>query len=315
MNMWEYTGQNTIAENTIPKKEYPVTVSFTDLSSPYKTTAWQFHEEMEITIIHRGSLQVMTETGIRTLSEGQGVIFNQNTIHRFLPMESAECSYYCIHFNPVFLFSYDLPITTLKYLKPVLKNPSLSVIYLDKGSAWEEAVLQLIHDLITVNLSKEEGYELISRGYLYHFWHLLFQKMNMLPSQPVQKTSSPDMKRLRAAITYIEEHYAENISLDNIAASVHISKSECCRCFKRNLHLTPFEYLLKYRIFVATREMIQEPNQKSISDLALSVGFNTPSYFNKVFKKFINCTPSEYKALVKKAETDGTVTSLRPYEF
>lgn len=60
--------------------------------------------------------------------------------------------------------------------------------------------------------------------------------------------------------------------------------------------MTPFEYLMKYRIFEATKKMMEHPDEPtSIADLALSVGFNNTSYFNKLFKKFLGCTPTYYR--------------------
>ena len=73
-------------------------------------------------------------------------------------------------------------------------------------------------------------------------------------------------------------------------------ESECCRCFARTLQMTPFEYLMKYRILEATKKMIETiKNPMSIADIALSVGFNNVSYFNKLFKKFLGCTPTYYR--------------------
>ena len=109
---------------------------------------------------------------------------------------------------------------------------------------------------------------------------------------------------IRRAINYIREHYSENITLDDLAASIHLSKSECCRCFKRTLQLTPFEYLMKYRIFRAASILqMNVPAPRSMSALAFSVGFNNASYFNKVFKQYLHCTPSEYKRKIKNNPT------------
>ena len=86
----------------------------------------------------------------------------------------------------------------------------------------------------------------------------------------------------------------EAVTLDDIANSIMVSKSECCRCFKRTLGITPFEYLMKYRIQESAKRIQRRP-QDSISEIAGSVGFNNTSYFNKIFKKYMECTPSEYR--------------------
>ena len=105
-----------------------------------------------------------------------------------------------------------------------------------------------------------------------------------------------DEARAKEAIRYIEEHYANPISLDDIAASIHVSKSECCRCIRRCMKMTPFEYLMKYRIFVAAGILCDDDSDESIATLASRVGFNSSSYFNKLFRKYLKCTPTQYKA-------------------
>ena len=116
----------------------------------------------------------------------------------------------------------------------------------------------------------------------------------------VSATTSLDEVRVKDIILFIEEHYRESLTLDDLAGAIHISKSECCRCFKRTLQVTPVEYLIKYRIFQAAILLQQGlPSMQTISDLAFYVGFNNASYFNKVFKQYLNCTPSEYRLKVK----------------
>lgn len=106
-------------------------------------------------------------------------------------------------------------------------------------------------------------------------------------------SASNDDERVKMAMQYIQTHYADNIDLDSIARAANISKSECCRSFKRILKVTPFEYLMEYRISKAAELLLK--NKDSISNISLDVGFNGISYFGKVFKKYRNCSPSEYR--------------------
>ena len=130
----------------------------------------------------------------------------------------------------------------------------------------------------------------------FPYAHVLPGKAADIPAYDPQVVL--DESRTKAAITYIMEHYEEPITLQDIADSIHISKSECCRCFKRCLQLTPFDYLLKYRIYSAVDLLAQDSSTLSISDIALKVGFNSSSYFNKLFKKYIGYTPSAYKKIL-----------------
>lgn len=87
--------------------------------------------------------------------------------------------------------------------------------------------------------------------------------------------------------------------------------------FQAGLDVTPFEFLMRYRIFEAARRIQQasDSDRMSFSDLAYTTGFNTPSYFNKIFRKYMNCTPSEYRrkcspTAFAEAVSDSTDTTL-----
>ena len=242
------------------------------------------------------------------LKAGQGVLINQDTMHSIKPVDpDANCSLYSTVFHPSFLFSYGNTVMSGKYLTPVLSSPVFRYMILDESEPVAEKVLNLINSVIAVNMTKKYGFELVTKSYLCQFWVLLLE--NVIP-QNVKKSKtaslSQDEIRVKDAIRYIEEHYADHIALEDLADAISISKSECCRCFRRTLQLTPIEYLMKYRIFKAAN-MIQsdDPAARSISDLAFAVGFNNASYFNKVFKQFLKCTPSEYRRNLKKDPTSS----------
>jgi AraC-like DNA-binding protein len=160
-------------------------------------------------------------------------------------------------------------------------------------------MLECINGVIANNLVKNFGYELSTKAKLCDFWISLLGVVfpdTEASSRKVSGAIPLDESRARDLISCIEDHYSEKITLDELAASVHISKSECCRCFKRALNVTPIEYLMKYRIYMAANLIRnKDPKASSFSDLAYHVGFNNASYFNKVFKQYLNCTPSAYK--------------------
>ena len=168
---------------------------------------------------------------------------------------------------------------------------------LEESDSVGAQILDTVNSVIAVNMTKKYGYELVTKSYLCQLWGILLQ--NVVPQNAEKHKAgklSLDEVRVKEAILYIEEHYSEHITLDQLADSIHTSKSECCRCFKRTLQLTPIEYLMKYRIFKAANMIyIDDPASHSISNLAFSVGFNNASYFNKVFKQYLKCTPKEYR--------------------
>ena len=303
----ENTDANLYTDNAIKGNEisYPVHVQFIDLHKMYmQRIRWHWHPAIEVLLAAKGKLVLVTDNKETCLEEGQGIFINQNVMHSVQPVDvEADCSLYSTMFDPAFLFGYGNTTITGKYLSPVLNSSSLKTLFLDSRDAVSGKLLDNIHSVISVNTDREYGYELITKSLLCQFWvHLLELLIPHTAPGGQPHSLSLDEIRVKDAILYIESHYSEQITLEQIASSVHISKSECCRCFKRVLQFTPIEYLMRYRILKAAT-MIQDndPAYRNISDLAFNVGFNNVSYFNKVFKQYVKSTPSEYKKNLKNA--------------
>lgn len=294
-----------VAETT--EVGYPVKIYFIDLSKMYMNQIrWQWHPEIEVIIINHGEALFLTDDKQIRLQAGQGMLINQNTMHAIYPADTnANCSMYSLVFHPSFLFGFGNTTMSSKFLTPILSSPLFKTMLLDEDDPLQEKLMDTINSVIAVNLAKKYGYELVTKSYLCQFWLLLLEHFVPQNLQSTKQNSlSMDESRVKDAILYIEKHYAEHITLEDLANSIHISKSECCRCFKRTLQVTPIEYLMKYRIFkAASKIQSNDPVSRSISQLAFSVGFNNASYFNKVFRQYLNCTPSEYKKSIKKDPT------------
>lgn len=100
------------------------------------------------------------------------------------------------------------------------------------------------------------------------------------------------------ACRYINENYAQALSIDKIAEYLSLNKHYLIRVFKRELNITPNNYILRTRLFYA-KHLLTETNN-SVTNIAFSVGFNTPSYFIKCFKEYYRQTPNSYRNSVKK---------------
>lgn len=276
--------------------DYPVNVSYLDLSKSYMNRIrWHWHEEMEVLIINNGFAEVSTDDASYPLKPGQGIIINQNVMHAIRSMDEKSCTFYSLVFHPDFLFGHKSSYLQTQFLLPIQNFHLFKILVLNESNSWHERMLDAINDTIAANVTKQFGYEIATKGYLCRFWSELIARLPKLDTAPPPHVSL-DEQRVKQAMLFIRKHHADSISLEEIADSIHISKSECCRCFSRTLQMTPFEYLMKYRIFEAAKKMIEHSdNPISVADIALSVGFNNTSYFNKLFKKFMGCTPTYYR--------------------
>jgi len=98
---------------------------------------------------------------------------------------------------------------------------------------------------------------------------------------------------VKRALAYLHQNYARPLSRWEIARAIGVSENYLSEIFRRELGLSPWEYLSRYRIRQA-REILRRTND-SITSVALQVGFTDPAYFSRVFRKETGLSPSAYR--------------------
>ncbi len=106
---------------------------------------------------------------------------------------------------------------------------------------------------------------------------------------------SPAIAKIMPAVRYAEENLSKDITLDDICRFMRIDKTYFCRLFKSATSGKFIDYVNFLRIHKAEEMLIG--TDKTVSEIAYECGFSTMQYFNRIFKKKNNCTPSEYKSL------------------
>ena len=150
-------------------------------------------------------------------------------------------------------------------------------------------ILYVLAKLAELEYHKTEYYIYEVLCLLSQLW-LAVCKNVQLPTKAIDTVLEVRMQKL---LQYINEHYGEDLSLDKLAASANISKSECLRCFKKSVQITPYKYLTEYRLSKAA-ELLKNTDAP-IGNIADSVGFRQVSHFGKCFKEKTGLSPRDYR--------------------
>ncbi|GAP15780.1 transcriptional regulator [Longilinea arvoryzae] len=108
-----------------------------------------------------------------------------------------------------------------------------------------------------------------------------------------RRLSGEAQRLVRKAMAYIHEHSAESISRPEIAQHVSISEDHLTFCFRQELGTTPIEYLQRYRVQQA--RLLLKNTERSISEIALDVGFSDSGYFSRIFRRISGMSPETFR--------------------
>lgn len=247
--------------------EYPYVCHHVDLNKT--TIPWHWHEALEFCYIHSGSIKVSTAGQTQVFGMGQGFFINSNVLTAMT--EGADCVIDSHLFHPVFLGGHFKSVFETKYLDPVTQNRNLDLLPLRGETGTQRQLLQKLRQLSF--LKKQENVEFQTRNLLSEIWLLLLEE---LQNTQLKGTSVKNQDRILTMMAYIQENYAQKLSLQDIANAGAVSTRECLRCFQASIRQSPIEYLLEYRVQAATK-LLEKPSFLSRRSLCKPAGAAVPT--------------------------------------
>lgn len=268
--------------------------------------AWHWHEELEMIYIAEGQMRIKVPSRSYLLSQGDCIVFNSNVLHYCAAVGS--CNLHSLVFNPALVFGDRESVFAKDYIQPLTACRAFSALYLEgspgsvRASLAETsgAVAKMPDSAISgfrrafaAMRQEGPGYEFMVREGLTAVCLVLWETFRADLNAKIIPESQ-DNVRVKKMLEYIHSRFADSITLADIAGAADIGERECLRCFRKTIQLSPIQYLLKYRIMQGADLLLSRP-QAGIAEIATLTGFDSPSHFAKLFKRFYNCTPREYR--------------------
>ena len=252
---------------------------------------WHWHATLEVNVCISGVLRTCTQRGEYIVRPGDAVFVNANVLHRNEAYEAAPGVRTQTHmFDRSLVAAAELP--QRRYVAPVVECTLLDALPLLRENAEHRVVLEALDRAFAAAGEEKDGYELEICGLLNRAWQGIYALA--LPvigaRQPLPRMETARLKRM---LGFIRDHFAEDISPADIAASAGVCERECFRCFKQELGTTPLATLTDFRLRRAA-ELLRETD-RSVSDIAAACGFANSSYFGKVFRSRMNLSPLAYR--------------------
>lgn len=246
-----------------------------------------WHEEIQFIVIVQGQAIFQVNEEKIVVQKGEGLFINSGCLHMAKDKGQSGCIYICLNVLPKFILPHELYAT---YIVPYIQATNLSYIFIDNSEQWGRNIVEGIMNVKELTEHKPQHFDFDLIMQLLFIWKNLI--MNGFEPQYVQ-TEMVKSQRIKQMLSWIHLHYAEKINLEDIAKAGHLSRSECCRYFKRILNTTPLNYVMDYRIQKSLR--LLQNTEVNVTEVAYQVGFNSTSYFIEKFRKTMNMTPLVYK--------------------
>ncbi|MEG0779462.1 MAG: response regulator [Oscillospiraceae bacterium] len=216
---------------------------------------------------------------------------------------------------------FENPLEALAFLRDNPADVLITDVRMPQLSGLEliRALRQTLPDLKIVILSGYREFSYAQQAIAMGVSHYLTKPTNptellevLHGLQAPEKSDGKDGPQIsnltvKAALSYIEQHYASRITLGDMAAALYVTPQYLCRLFKKHTAQNLSEYLTEYRMERA-KQHLMDPRCK-ISEVASLVGFNDPGYFSSTFKRLYGVTPLEYRNGITEADQSSTGTA------
>lgn len=266
------------------KKPRLLTVSIEDEAHTHLLRALHTHDDrVEILLIRKGCGRHTVDGNLYQTRAGDIIIYNAHALHdedsaKEEGMEILSCSV-----ADVKLFGLQLNC--------LISNSWCPVIQDGYYSAEVESLLLLLYT------TKREPEKISIEVKEY----LLYSLLIILQSAAKRYAGKPQIKEIELGHRiqhFIDDHYKEDITLDDIAAGSGINKYYLSRVFKTTIGYSPMQYVIRRRIGEAQSWLLM--TDKSVTEIAYLVGYNSAGNFNNAFHRLVGMTPQNYRKHWKK---------------
>ncbi|GAA0696530.1 AraC family transcriptional regulator [Paraclostridium ghonii] len=271
--------------------EFPIAIYSTQINKNILGFIdWHWHEELQFCIVTKGTVSFNIEGDTVILSQGEGLFINSEQLHNAKNYKDIDSSYICFDFHPKLIYGFVGSVINIKYIRPYVGNSMIRYCILKNDSEWKSDILKdllIIHKEYT---EKNVGFELQILALLLRIWDSMAKNylVSFYNDKLIHNTS-----RLKKIINFIHNHYMEKINLKDISDEVNLSKSACCREFKKYMNCSIFEYIINYRLVISENLLIT--TNESITNIAYQCGFGSASYFIEKFKLQTGVSPFIYR--------------------
>ncbi len=239
-----------------------------------------FHNYYVIGFVESGERCLSCRNREYTIRRGDVVLFHPGDSHACVQSEGGTFDYRGLNIEKKVMLDLAEDVTGRRELPGFSEN-----VIQDREAA---CCLYLLHEMVMMGCAEFEKEENLL---------LLISLVIQRYGQPFEECIPECREEVERACTFMEQHYAGPIHLDQICGCCGLSKSTLLRAFTKSKGVTPYSYLQNIRIGAAKKLL-----EQGVSPLeaAMQTGFSDQSHFTNYFNRFIGIAPGGYREIFSK---------------
>lgn len=249
-----------------------------------------WHEEMEIVYIKKGRGIVSIDFTSYHVEAGDILIIVPGQLHAIDQEPENSMEYENIIFQLSMFTSRHGDACTEEYFMPMLAQQLIIPCYVNRECAFYAEAAACLDQADLLCDHRPQAYQISVKSQLFQLFFILFSHAC---KQEAPSKNSKTLEKTKLILKYIETHYAEKISIKDMAEACGFSQSHFMKFFKATVGTSFTSYLNDYRLTMASRLLVS--SSATILEIAADTGFENLSYFNRVFKQTFLMTPREYR--------------------
>lgn len=249
-----------------------------------------WHEDLQFAYCIYGNLTYQVNGIDYILNENEALFINKGALHMSSSM-SENGKYMTLTFPEELLYFFEDSRMKYKYVWPYTRVEFLRVYKISGKNDNELNVLKYLNQVLQVYKTSSIFEYDISILITLIWKYMIFCLENIEYSY--NPKDNEKQESVQMMLVFIHQHYSEDITLQDISDSSMISVSQCNRYFKSMLNITPYEYLIQYRIKKASDLLYN--STLNVTEISAMVGFNNVTHFIQVFKKNYGISPKKYR--------------------
>lgn len=251
-----------------------------------------WHEEFEINYVVEGNGQILIDGETYTVATGDLLIIPPNTLHAAFSQPEQRLHYKALVFSHALLGTESKDRSSLYCIYPLI-NGKLKINYhIAQINTLFPSLYEAVTDALTCANESLALSDLLLKSSLLKMFYYIEKESSFIEKEDSNPVSGDS---IRPALSFMESHYSEPITIENLANCCNLSPSYFMSCFKKIAGISAMEHLTQLRILNACETLIN--TNATVAEIALNNGFLNLSNFNRMFKKHVGTTPSEYRKM------------------